>query len=75
MAPPDEERLIAFIAWLRARGLTVVIVDHNFRLIERVADTVTVLAAGAVVATGAPTDVARDPRVRDVYLGELEQPA
>jgi branched-chain amino acid transport system permease protein len=54
---------------LRGDGLTVLVVEHNLRLVHDVADTVVVLDRGAILARGSPTDVADDPRVRDAYLG------
>jgi len=54
---------------LRGDGLTVLVVEHNLRLVHDVADTVVVLDRGAILARGSPTDVADDPRVRAAYLG------
>ena len=54
---------------LRGDGLTVLVVEHNLRLVHDVADTVVVLDRGAILAHGSPTDVADDPRVRAAYLG------
>ena len=54
---------------LRGDGLTVLVVEHNLRLVHDVADTVVVLDRGTILAHGSPTDVADDPRVRAAYLG------
>ena len=54
---------------LRGDGLTVLVVEHNLRLVHDVADTVVVLDKGTILAHGSPTDVADDPRVRAAYLG------
>ena len=54
---------------LRGEGLTVLVVEHNLRLVHDVADTVVVLDRGTILAHGSPTDVADDPRVRAAYLG------
>ena len=54
---------------LRGDGLTVLVVEHNLRLVHDVADTVVVLDRGVILAHGSPTDVADDPRVRAAYLG------
>ena len=54
---------------LRGDGLTVLVVEHNLRLVHDVADTVVVLDRGTILAHGSPTDIADDPRVRAAYLG------
>jgi ABC-type branched-subunit amino acid transport system ATPase component len=60
---------------LRGDGLTVLVVEHNLRLVHDVADTVVVLDRGTTLAQGSPTDVADDPRVRATYLGRAVQVA
>jgi branched-chain amino acid transport system permease protein len=54
---------------LRRAGATVVLVEHNFDLIQSVADHVVVLAEGRVLAAGTPADIATDEQVRRTYLG------
>jgi branched-chain amino acid transport system ATP-binding protein len=65
----DLERLAEIIAGLRAKGFAVLAVEHNLRLVRRVADEVLVLHAGTPLATGSPGEVAEDPAVRAAYLG------
>jgi len=59
----------ALIRSLRQAGLTVVLVEHNFGLVSELADTITVLDAGAVLAEGDFATVRNDPRVVEAYLG------
>jgi branched-chain amino acid transport system ATP-binding protein len=50
--------------------VTILFIEHDMDLVFRFAERITVLAAGAVLAEGTPRDIAEDPRVREVYLGE-----
>lgn len=54
---------------LRAAGKTVLLVEHNMPFVLSIADHVVVLDFGVVLAQGSPTEIARDPRVIDSYLG------
>jgi len=67
--PQEVAHLGDVLRSLRGDGLTVLVVEHNLRLVHDVADTVVVLDRGTILARGSPTDVADDPRVRDAYLG------
>ncbi|HZQ34497.1 MAG TPA: branched-chain amino acid ABC transporter ATP-binding protein/permease, partial [Dehalococcoidia bacterium] len=59
----------ALVRSLRQAGLTVVLVEHNFGLVSELADTITVLDAGAVLAEGDFATVRNDPHVVEAYLG------
>jgi ABC-type branched-subunit amino acid transport system ATPase component len=65
----DVRRLDSLLADLRERGVAVLLVEHNLRLVRAVADRVIVMAAGAVIAAGSPHAVSADPDVRTAYLG------
>ncbi|WP_193597053.1 ATP-binding cassette domain-containing protein [Microbacterium sp. YJN-G] len=66
----DElEVLEQLVARLRDAGMTVILVEHNFQLVLRVADDIYVLAQGAVMAHGNPEQIERNPRVMEEYLG------
>jgi ABC-type branched-subunit amino acid transport system ATPase component len=70
-----EQALLAQqIRDLAARGIGVLLVEHNFGLIRSLCDEVTVLETGCVLATGTPDSVACDPRVVECYLGSAELP-
>jgi branched-chain amino acid transport system ATP-binding protein len=54
----------------RARGLTVLFTEHDMDVVFAVADRITVLHQGRVIADGAPAAVRADRQVQAVYLGE-----
>ena len=68
---PDAERheLLATIEALPAE-VTVLLIEHDMDLVFSFADRISVLVNGALFVDGAPEEVARDPRVKAVYLGE-----
>ena len=51
-------------------GITLVFVEHIMAAVMRLSDSVLVLDLGAVLTTGSPEEVTRDPRVIEAYLGE-----
>ena len=68
---PEAERheLLATIAALPAE-VTVLLIEHDMDIVFTFADRISVLVNGGLFVEGAPEDVARDPRVKAVYLGE-----
>ena len=69
-AGSDElERLAEVVTRIRERGIAVLLVEHNLRLVRRAADRVLVLAAGRAVAEGSVAEVADSEVVRQAYLG------
>jgi len=68
--PSDESvEVLGVVAALPA-DVTVLFIEHDMDLVFRFAERVSVLVAGKVLAEGAPHEIAADPRVRAVYLGE-----
>src|SRR6266702_2450462 len=68
---PEDERheILATVAALPA-DVTVLLIEHDMDIVFAFADRISVLVNGAVLAEGTPGEVASDPRVKAVYLGE-----
>lgn len=60
---------------IRELGVTVILVEHNMGLVMSMCDRVTVLANGAVIAEGHPTEIVSHPEVIEAYLGDVDQMA
>ena len=71
LAEAETDRIVGVIRDLRARlGLTVLFVEHNMRVVLSLADRITVLDRGKLLAEGTPREIAANEAVRNAYLGE-----
>ena len=66
----EKQELGALLRRLKGHGLTILIIDHDMNLVERVADHITVLNFGRRIADGVKRDVLSNPDVIAAYLGE-----
>jgi branched-chain amino acid transport system ATP-binding protein len=72
MASEQVPELMRTIGDIRQQGgKTIVMVEHNMRVVMDVSDRITVMNLGNVLAEGAPAEVAANETVQKVYLGEL----
>ena len=70
LSGPDAQRVTDLLLVLRSSGATILLVEHNLQVVRAVADVVTVLDAGSIIAQGTPGQVARRRVVLDAYLGD-----
>jgi branched-chain amino acid transport system ATP-binding protein len=71
MSPAETERAVAKIREL-ARTIDIVIIEHDMEVVFGIAEDITVMAQGAILASGGPREIAGDERVREAYLGREE---
>jgi branched-chain amino acid transport system ATP-binding protein len=70
MNPAETASFMKLIAKIRALGITILLVEHDMRMVMGVSDRVICLNHGRVIASGAPSEIQRDPEVIRAYLGE-----
>ena len=71
MSPAETERTVVKIREL-AQTIDIVLIEHDMEVVFDIADDITVMAQGAILASGSPKEIAADERVREAYLGRPE---
>jgi branched-chain amino acid transport system ATP-binding protein len=69
MGSDESQRLVRFLANLKGRQ-TIVLVEHDMDAVFALADRISVLVYGRIIATGTPAEIRANPEVRSAYLGE-----
>jgi branched-chain amino acid transport system ATP-binding protein len=68
MGHEDVERVMALIKTVSANR-TILMVEHNMNVVSKIADRISVLQRGAILAEGSYDEVSHDPRVIEAYMG------
>lgn len=69
MSRHDTNRTVDLLKTIKARGMTKVIIEHDMHVVFSLADKISVLAQGKIIASGTPDEIKGNPKVQEAYLG------
>jgi len=70
MNPAEKADFMKMLGAIRARGITILLVEHDMRTVMDISDRVVVLNQGRIIADDVPSEIQRNPEVIRAYLGE-----
>jgi branched-chain amino acid transport system ATP-binding protein len=72
MARHDTNKTIELLKKIKEGGMTKIIIEHDMHVVFSLADTISVLSQGAIIASGTPDEIRGNPIVQEAYLGGVE---